>query len=349
MYKLILKLRDRAYSKGRRKVSTTAVPSICVGNVTVGGTGKTPHTEFILRTLLDSPQWKDKRIAMLSRGYKRKSKGFLEVSTDSTAQMCGDEPLQIKKGFPQVCVAVDKNRVEASARLAQEGAQIIVLDDAFQYRALKADLNIVLADYSRPVFSDSLLPFGRLRDLPERIFQADIIVITKCPDLFPEQKESYCTEKLGMTAYDPQSMTACSPKGHRIPVLFSMLRYQNPCQVFEETDIRYSYSHNVILVSGIANPRPLRNFLSDGHNVCKTLEFADHRNFSRKDIRKIAAAAKKYPTAGIATTQKDAQRLLDCKYMPESLKKKLFYVPIAVEFLSDAENELFVRKTTFAD
>lgn len=345
---MILSARNRAYKKGRRKVTETPVPSICVGNVTVGGTGKTPHTEFILQAMADSPQWRGKQLAMLSRGYKRKSKGYQEVPVDGTAKMYGDEPLQIKRAFPDVTVAVHKDRVEAAQKLAESGAQAIVLDDAFQYRALKANLNIVLIDWSRPVFEDSLLPFGRLRDLPERIYDADIIVVTKCPDLFPEQKEEFAA-KLKLKDYSPESMTATTPDGREVILLFSLLSYCHPQPVFPESDIRYSYSKNLILVSGIANPRPLKNYLSDNHSVCQAISFPDHHNFKRKDMRKITAAAKKNPTAGIATTQKDAQRLLCCKHMPESLKKKLFSVPVKVEFLTQEERDLFLRKITFAD
>ena len=192
-YYAILKLRNSLYDKGIRKIHRAEVPTICVGNIAAGGTGKTPHTEMILRELLSSSKWRGKSIAVLSRGYRRESKGFQQVKENGSATMFGDEPMQIKKNFPEVTVAVDKNRIEGcrflthpeelkssrSGRRCWEkdmpAADIIVLDDAFQYRKLRADLNIVLVDYNHPLHKDHLIPLGRLRDLPERIEDADII------------------------------------------------------------------------------------------------------------------------------------------------------------------------------
>ena len=183
-YTIALAIRNAVYRKGSKKVRKAEVPTICVGNITVGGTGKTPHTELILKTLLESETWGGRNVAMLSRGYKRASKGFQQVMMFDSARMCGDEPLQIRKKFPIVTVAVDADRIEGcdflvhpekvqtekgGARCVHKefpAADIIVLDDAYQYRKLGADLNIVLVDWNRPVTADSLLPFGRLRDLP---------------------------------------------------------------------------------------------------------------------------------------------------------------------------------------
>ena len=163
LYRLILAIRHLAYNKGWKKSFKAEVPTICVGNITVGGTGKTPHTEMILRKLLESDRWGYSNIAVLSRGYKRKSKGFQIVDRESTARFAGDEPLQIARKFPSVTVAVDKDRIHGCQQLK---ADIIVLDDAFQYRRLNPSLNIVLVDYNRPIFKDKLMPWGRLRDLP---------------------------------------------------------------------------------------------------------------------------------------------------------------------------------------
>ena len=151
IYRLILALRHLAFDKGWKKTYKAEVPTICVGNITVGGTGKTPHTEMILRELMASDRWGFRNIAVLSRGYKRKSKGFQIVERDSSARFAGDEPLQIARKFPSVKVAVDKNRVKGCEKLAADGTEIIVLDDAFQYRRLSASLNIVLVDFNRPI------------------------------------------------------------------------------------------------------------------------------------------------------------------------------------------------------
>ena len=177
-YWLTLKVRHLLYDSGIRKTYTPSVPSVCIGNVTVGGTGKTPHTEMILRTLLEDADWQDRNIAVLSRGYKRKSKGFQQVAADGRALDYGDEPLQIKQKFPMVTVAVDKSRKEGctfltdpeSVKTAKKArrcihkdfpkADLILLDDAFQHRAVKAGVNILLVDYSRPIFHDHLMPLG---------------------------------------------------------------------------------------------------------------------------------------------------------------------------------------------
>ena len=198
-YWLTLKARHMMFDCGIRKVNRTEVPSICVGNIAVGGTGKTPHTEMILRMLLSDDEWAYRNIAVLSRGYKRKTKGFQQVTLDGTAKEYGDEPLQIKKKFPYVTVAVDKSRKEGCGFLCHPEtlqtskkarrclnkdvakADLIILDDAFQHRSVKASVSIVLIDYNRPLFKDHLMPLGRLRDLPERIKAADIVIVTKCP------------------------------------------------------------------------------------------------------------------------------------------------------------------------
>ncbi len=198
-YWFTLKLRHLMFDCGIRKSHTTEVPSICVGNITVGGTGKTPHTEMLLRSLLADEDWGNRNLAVLSRGYKRKSKGFQQVVADGSAKEYGDEPLQIKKKFPQVTVAVDKSRKEGcdflchpevlqTSRKARRcrhkdfpAADLIILDDAFQHRKIKPSVSVMLVNYNRPTFKDSLIPIGKLRDLPERTDAADIIIVSKCP------------------------------------------------------------------------------------------------------------------------------------------------------------------------
>ena len=193
-YWLTLKVRHFMYDHGMRKVHVPDVPTICVGNITVGGTGKTPHTEMLIRTLAQDVDWGAKNIAVLSRGYKRKTRGFQQVVADGTAKEYGDEPLQIKRKFPFITVAVDKSRREGCDFLADPEkvmtskkarkcrhkefpkADLVILDDAFQHRAVRPTVSIVLVDYSRPIFKDHLMPLGKLRDLPERIAAADIVI-----------------------------------------------------------------------------------------------------------------------------------------------------------------------------
>ncbi len=455
IYKQILKARARRW----RTAPGASVPTVCVGNVTVGGTGKTPHTELILSLLQESDRWGASRAAMLSRGYKRRSKGFQIVSRDSTAAFAGDEPLQIARKFPAVTVAVDKDRVQGCARLsgrqaatlgptndsgrgrvsrtvcpspdsmakknsgdargrqqpspplppraepAQKtsgdargrkqpspplpphaepaqnnsgdgsaampapgaaefsAADIIVLDDAFQFNRLHASLNIVLVDWSRPVFEDSLLPFGRLRDLPQRIFEADIIIVSKCPPGIDNWDKTSFAGKLRLKDYSAQDCSAVTPLGKRITLLFSHMEYCQLKPVFPEADARYCYSKSAVLFSGIANDRPLRAHVSDIYRISGAIKFPDHHAFSKSDIARIADLVRKNPTAALLTTEKDAVRLLDYaptshgekaegsamrkrsrRTVPAEIRERLFAVPIRAAFSDERELETLRRR-----
>ncbi|MEE3464132.1 MAG: tetraacyldisaccharide 4'-kinase [Candidatus Cryptobacteroides sp.] len=358
-YYLTLKLRHILFDHGIRKVSTSSVPTICVGNITAGGTGKTPHTEMILRTLLKSDDWAYEDIAVLSRGHRRASGGFQIVTRDGSVKEYGDEPLQIKKKFPGVTVAVDRHRVKgcdilcnpeklktekrarkcADAELAP--ADLIVLDDAFQYRSLRAFYNIVLVDFNRPLSKDMLLPFGRLRDLPERLSAADVIIVSKCPAYLDDEKKALWAQDLGLKEYDPLTCRCKDKKGRDKLLLFTTIWYSSLQPIFEEADPRYAYSQKLILFSGIAKDTPLRMYLSDEHKIVKRFCFEDHHTYTKMDIRKIMRAIREHPTAVVATTEKDCQRILDFKGIPQDLKVRLFQVPIEVGFLSEREKEVF--------
>ncbi len=358
-YWLTLKCRHALYNIGLFKSHEAEVPTICVGNITVGGTGKTPHTEMIIRMLLESEEWKDKNIAVLSRGYKRKSKGFQQVMADGTAEEYGDEPLQIKRKFPQVTVAVDKSRKEGcqflcNPELLQTSkkarrcmnknlpkADIIVLDDAFQHRALKPSLSIVLIDYNRPTFKDHLLPIGRLRDLPERIKAADMVIVTKCPAYIDDAQREKWAHNLGIKKYDPQACEGIGKKGKKQCVLFTSIAYDTAMSIFPEGDPRYLYAKRLILFSGIANDTPFRNYLCGNYKIVRHFNFPDHHKFTRSDIHSIRGAADDYPTSVIMTTEKDCQRVRDCRFIPRDLKERMFHAPIKVDFLTDGDRNIF--------
>lgn len=361
-YWLSLKIRHFLFDKGIRKVSRAEVPTICVGNVTVGGTGKTPHTEMILRLLSQMPQFDGKNFAVLSRGYKRKTKGFQQVTSDGSAAAFGDEPLQMKKKFPYVTVAVDSDRVEGCEVLRHpdllEGkpkkrslrkcadrdfpaADLIVLDDAFQYRPLKADLTVLLVDWSRPVYKDHLLPLGSLRDLPGRVSEADVIIVTKCPhDLDPWQKTTFAYT-LGLRDFATSTCSGTNPKGKTQKVFFTTVDNEPMRPVFEETDCRYIYSKRLVLFTGIAKDTALRRYLGDSYRLVGRFSFPDHHRFRGADFRKIRRVVSKYPTAAVATTEKDAQRVLDSRKVPGILRERMFSLPIKVSFLSEAEEQYF--------
>lgn len=358
-YYLTLKIRHALYDSGVFKVHTCEAPTICVGNIAAGGTGKTPHTEMILRTLLASEKWGDKHIAVLSRGHKRKSSGFQQIMVDDSASFAGDEPLQIKRKFPKVTVAVDRTRVEGCDLLLHpdkikasrkyrkcvhkdvQTPELIVLDDAFQYRSLQAAFNIVLIDYNRPPSKDCLLPFGRLRDLPERLFHANVIIVTKCPKFMENWEKIEWVKSLQISDFDLETCQGTDKTGKKMTVLFTTISYCPLEPVFEDSDRRYIYSHNLILVSGIASDTPLRRYLSDNYEIVKHFKFNDHHKYTGMDIRRLLLATKKWPTPLVATTEKDSQRLRDYKKMPEALRKRLFHTPIEVSFVTEHEKEVF--------
>lgn len=360
-YWITLKLRHLLFDLGIRKSNQADVPTICVGNVTVGGTGKTPHTEMILRLLLEESIWKDEHIAVLSRGYKRSTRWFQQVVADGCAKDYGDEPLQIKRKFPQVTVAVDKSRVRGcrflsdrqklislkKSKKCKDGnypdSSLIVLDDAFQYRKLKADLSIVLIDSSRPVFKDHLLPVGSLRDLPERVRKADVVIVTKCPRLMNAWEKYNWAEALGLSGYDSEHCTGKLSDGKVQHLFFTSITYDSPLPVFPQGDSRYLYAKRLVLFSGIANDKPLVNYLCDKYKIVGHFKYGDHHSFTKGDIAEISAAAKAYPTSVVMTTEKDSQRLRDVRYLDEDLKTRIFYVPIKAQFTSEREKEIFLE------
>ncbi len=340
LYKTYLKLRHRAYDKGRKKSFPSDIPSVCIGNVTVGGTGKTPHTEMILRLL----EGRD-GVCVLSRGYGRRTKGFLKVDpSGGTSKTFGDEPLQIARKFPERIVAVDADRVEGCKKLKEMGQKLVLLDDAFQHRRLKANLNIVLVNYSRPVFEDSLLPFGRLRDLPERIFKADIIIVSKCPEDITEQEKGAFAQRLHLKDYSTPECSAINPDGQRQILLFSTIKYLPPQMVFPEGDHRYTYSHKTMYMSGIAHDRRLADHLRGQYDIIKCFEFADHHDFTGRELSRIEKELRKAKACPLATTEKDAQRLLSLPYVSDYLKERTFMVPIQAQLTSPQEEKLLLSR-----
>ena len=359
-YWLSLKIRHYLYDTGVKKVHQADVPTICIGNVTVGGTGKTPHTEMLLRTLLADHQLGRKSIAVLSRGYKRKLKGFQQVVTTGSAAEYGDEPMQIKRKFPMVTVAVDNSRTEGCDFLVNPNklgtekaakkckfkdllpAEIIILDDAFQHRSLRATLSIVLIDHNRPTFQDRLLPLGRLRDLPERVHKADVLIVTKCPyDMNSWQKCTWA-ENLGLRNFNAKECWGIRPDGQKQYLFFTSIAYDTPEAVFPEGDTRYIHSKRMILFSGIANDTPLARWLSGNYNIVKRFKFPDHHHFTNGNIASISSAAFANSTAVVMTTEKDAQRIRDCKRLTYDMKMRMFFLPIKTRFVSDEEEQIFI-------
>lgn len=360
LFSLILHIRHWLYDKGVLKSVPSEIPSICVGNVSVGGTGKTPMTEMIIRTLLDDGGASARQggIAVLSRGYRRRTRGFRLVTADGTAGMFGDEPLQIKRKYPEVTVAVDSDRVEGCSFLAHPSLAgisgqvsseviadkpgIIILDDAFQHRRVKASRSMVLTTYRRPFSKDMLLPFGRLRDLRSRALAADMVVVTKCPGYMDDGEKTSFAEKLGLEGYDPVRCEGTNRLGKVQKLLFSTMEYSDMRPVFPEGDAHYIHSKMVVMFSAIADDVPFAERLADTYSICGRFSFADHHFFNSRDVRRLEVVADKFPTSLFATTEKDAQRLLDIRdEISPGLRRRIFCLPLELRMLSEAEQACF--------
>ena len=318
-YYMVLCVRHMLYNKKIFKTTRFDIPVISVGNISVGGTGKTPMVEFIVKELKD-----EKRVAVLSRGYGRKSKGFRYISESDSVVDSGDEPLQIKKRYPTVTVAVDIDRVNGMKKLLElpenERPEVVVLDDAFQYRSIFANCNIVLVDYTRPLYEDYLLPVGRLRDLPGQIKRADVVIVTKSPPELSDNEPDMWRARLKML---PDQK-----------LLFSALKYGDAKGIFEDSNRRYLTSKYTVIITGIANPKPLLYHMVNQYKIEEHVKFGDHHQFTKGDVRRFNRIAKKYPKAVIYTTEKDAQRIEKLKGLSPDFTQRLFYLPIEMELIN---------------
>ena len=294
-------------------------PIICVGNITVGGTGKTPTAETIVGYM---KQYYN--VAVLSRGYGRRTKGYLEVKTTSSYRDVGDEPLQIKLKYPDALVVVCEKRTEAIHRIEAEHPEInlIVMDDGFQHRYVEPRINVVIVDSTRPYSEDDYLPAGTLRDKPESLDRAHYFIVTKCPvDMSPLDQRVW-RMNLHKIAYQRVYFTRVIPTP---PVA------QFPTQnVLNEGD-------EVIVMSGIGNPKAFISDVKRNYNVVGTITFPDHHVYSVSDIERIVAKLEKHPKAMLLTTEKDTVKLRRSRRVPDIMRERLFYQPVQVEFLEGSD------------
>ena len=326
-YWLVLTIRRKRYRSGKKSRASFPLPVISVGNITVGGTGKTPMAEYLVDALSA-----DRQVAVLSRGYRRRTRGFRMVETTSTAEASGDEPLQIKRKFPQAIVAVDRNRKRGIETLLTlpHPPQAVILDDGFQQLDVQPSHNLLLISYERPINRDRLLPFGRLRDLPRRVTDADAIIFTKCPDWLDEEDRARL-----------RTENKIAPEQ---PVFFTRMDYGEPRAVFEGIgNNRYIYAKEALLFTGIANPKPLAASLTDRYEQIRQKHFPDHHYFTRADVRALWHAACAHPLSVLITTEKDAQRLLHNRFVSEKMKERLFYLPVRTAFLTVEEETAFLK------
>ena len=315
-------LRNKLYDKNILKSASFNFPIICVGNLATGGTGKTPVTEYLIRLLKN-----DYKTATLSRGYKRKTAGFAIANTNTTALEIGDEPMQFHQKFPDVAVAVGEERIVAIPQLLHERpeTQVILLDDAFQHRQVQAGLNIILTDHSNLYTRDFILPAGDLRDVRSSSKRADIIIVTKCKaDLSEEDKIAIIAEINPATGQS---------------VYFTTIVYSKPHHLFTKEIIDIEPDCGILLVCGIANPRPLKEHLTKYADSYDMLRYADHHIFHSNDLQEIRQHFKKIRSDKkvVLTTEKDAVRLE--KFEKELSDFPVYVVPIEHQFLfNEADN-----------
>jgi len=331
LYGMVVGIRNQLFELGFLKSRSFDIPVISVGNITVGGSGKTPHIEYLVRLLKDKV-----KVAVLSRGYKRKSKGYVLADADTSMSDIGDEPYQMKKKFPDIYIAVDKNRCEGIDNLTQQDAtkdtDVVLLDDAFQHRYVKPGVNILLVDYHRLIISDKLLPAGRLREPKEGKARADIVIITKCPKDLKAINYRMLTRSMNLFPY--QSL------------FFTTLEYGELFMLFgnEKKAIDKISDQHVLLLTGIASPQQM---ILDLEPLCLEiipLAYSDHHDFKAKDIARINQMFEAMPAPKmIITTEKDAARLETAKGLNDEVRNHLYVLPVEIKFMQEQE-KLFNHK-----
>ena len=320
LYGIATGIRNLMFEAGILKSKSYDVPVISIGNLTAGGTGKTPHTEYIIRLLQDKNQ-----IAVLSRGYKRQSKGFVLADKDTPMTKIGDEPYQMKKKFPDIHMAVDKDRCHGIEKLISDSIKpevdVILLDDAYQYRYVKPGVNILLMDYHRLIYYDKLLPAGRLRESKSGKNRADVVIVTKCPTYLTPMDKRGIERSLNLESWQQ--------------LFFTTFTYGNPYKVANSSEsitLEELKSKDILLVTGIASPEQMEYDLTRLGIKFESLHFADHHNFTSADIKQIKDRSR---DKLILMTEKDAARI-------EGLfgedTERVYALPVQVEFMGDKDD-----------
>lgn len=299
LYGGVLHIRHMLYDDHLLPTYTSTVPTICVGNLAVGGTGKTPHTEYLIRLL--SARY---HIAVLSRGYGRRTRGFILADANASASTIGDEPMQMHLHFPDVPIAVCEDRVRGVRQLQTlyPDLELIILDDAFQHRRIRAHWNILLTEYDHLFVNDHLLPMGRLRDLKSRVMKANMVVITKCPPMLQPIDKRVLRSRVKLAAF--QSLVFSSYQYAPLP-----------------------HAGNPLIVTGIANPQPLVDYVRTTCPNAGHLAFPDHHRFTQRDVDDILRRAESYDY--VLTTEKDKVRF-DEIFLSEALGSRMCVMPIQV-------------------
>lgn len=315
LYDLATRIRNHLYDKGLKPVATFEVPLISVGNLTIGGTGKTPMVEYLIRLLQPHTM-----VATLSRGYGRTTKGFRIGSKSDDASSLGDEPYQFYSKFSEnVAVAVGEDRALAVPYILDRFPHtgVIILDDAFQHRRVKPELSLLLTDYNRPFYKDLILPAGNLRESKNNASRADAVVITKCPSSISEDE---------MMAIEGQVRKYAAK-----PVFFTKIRYGEPVAFGRVQEC----GQRVVLVTGIADANPIKNYIAKKFTLLKHFEWRDHHSYSEADMRKITESIKSNPGTVIATTEKDMVKMNTTRFKAILDEFPFFFIPIEIAFLKN--------------
>lgn len=329
LYSLITYTRNWLYNKGLLKSTSFKTPTISVGNLAVGGTGKTPHVEYLLNLLK-----KDYNTAVLSRGYKRKSKGFVLASKSSNSVDIGDEPYQIFLKNPDIVVAVDEKRVHGVSQLCYlyPNLEVILLDDAFQHRQIKPGLSILLTDYSHLFTRDYHLPSGNLRECKSGSERADILIVTKCPSDITVLEMKQIENELNIATHQN--------------LFFSSYEYGEISAVFSNSDTRNlkleelrNSNIGILALAGIVHPEVFMKYLDQFSATCEGLFFSDHHSFQEKDIQSVIEKFNNLNSNDsiIIVTEKDAARIESDPKIWQILKSKLYKLPIKVKILNQEE------------
>ncbi len=329
-YASYMAIRNKLYNTKTLSSSKAKLPTIGIGNITIGGTGKTPHAEYIISLLKDNY-----KLAYLSRGYKRKTKGWRDCNKDASAKNIGDEAFQVHCKFPEITVAVCENRLKGISNIEKFHPQtdIVILDDVYQHRKLQLDVNILLIDFNRLVYYDHIIPLGRLRENAKNTDRADIIIITKCPE---NMRPVDClATRSQINPYPYQKL------------LFSKIVYNNLLPLYN-TDINiYDKSKKIIAVSGLARNSSFIEHLQSISSEVIDLNFPDHHDYSKNNILHIEHKLKQYSKDEciIVITEKDKAKF-DALKLPDSIKERIFCLGIKIEFIFDGEKEFdsFIKK-----
>ena len=334
VYRLGVGIRNTMFELGILTSKSYDVPIVSIGNITAGGTGKTPHTEYLIQLLSQTH-----RVGVLSRGYKRRSHGYVLAGTDTPMEQLGDEPWQMKQKFPAVYVAVDKSRRRGIKQLCEDEAtrdvEVILLDDAYQHRYVTPDINILLVDYHRMITDDRMLPVGRLREPLKAKERANMVIITKCPHDIKPMDFRVIQKALNLRPYQT--------------LFFSSYRYGGMKQLFGNQEMHVddiTKEHSVLLLTGIASPEQMMIDLKQFTRRITPMAYPDHHYFKPKDISRINQTFAAMPQPRIiVTTEKDAARLNCAEGLSEEVRQALYVLPIEVEILRD-ETKTFNEKIT---